>query len=84
MPDQHEPSSMYEIEADIARRRADLAEAVGELAHQVREKVDVRAQARVAVTRGRQRIEREADENPLRVIGIAMLAAGVLTLWFLR
>jgi hypothetical protein len=83
MPD-HEPSSMHDIEADLARRRADLADAIGELVHEVRERVDVRARARVAIARGRQRVDTAIEDDPLRAIGIAMLAAGVLSLWFLR
>jgi len=63
----------HEIEREIAQRRAHLGESVQRLQHLAREKLDVRARARVAVARGRQQVK----VHPWPILAAA-LAFGVL------
>jgi ElaB/YqjD/DUF883 family membrane-anchored ribosome-binding protein len=63
-----------ELQRDMARRREDLAATLDALQDKVREKIDVRARARVMVARGRQ----TGREHPTRVIAIAAGAVALL------
>ena len=61
------------IQRDIATRRQDLAATLDALQAKVRERVDVRARARVAIARA----EQHSREHPGQFAGVAALVFGL-------
>ena len=79
-----EPTSIAQLEADIAARRARLADTLGELNYRRQPKVIVERQKRAAHRRFSAATQDEYGEVRMDVVGPLVLAAVVLIAWGVR
>jgi len=58
------------IEREIYRAREDLEDSLADLKHTVKEKLDVRARARVAVAKGKQAAQQALETGKTRAVDV--------------
>ena len=79
-----EPTSIAQLEADIAARRARLADTLSELSYRSKPKVIVERQKQAAHQRFSAATQNEDGEVRMEVVGPLVLAAVVLIAWGVR
>ena len=79
-----EPTSIAQLEADIAARRARLADTLGELSYRSKPKVIVERQKQAAHARFSAATQNESGDVRIEVVGPLVLAAVVLIAWGVR
>ena len=79
-----EPMSIAQLEADIAARRARLADTLSELSYRSQPKVIVERKKQSAHRRFSEATQNEDGEVRMEVVGPLVLAAVVLITWGIR